>query len=572
VSEGPDTQNRLTYAPGMVEASRDRLSKLAEQQASLRRVAMLVARGVTPSEVFAAVAEEMARCLRVDNAAVLRFENDGTVIVVSGRYEAQIPMTPIGERYPLDGDNVAAMVLATGQPARIDDHEECTGTIARRTRELGMRCTVGTPIVVGGRIWGLAVVASSAREPLPPDTEDRLRDYADLIATAIDNAATRDELQASRDNLSVLVAQQIALRRVATLVASGGGQDEVFAAVAKEMAHCLQVGNAAVLRYEDDATLTYLAGWTEPALRRTIHASDRLPLDQFSGRIFRTGRPARVNSLDDVAEAVRGRLRDRAGTLVGAPIVVYERVWGMAVVASASTDPLPPNTEDRIAEFADLVATGIAAATTREELVASRARIVAAADDARQRIERDLHDGAQQRLVSLRLELRMAEHSVPPELRSVKEQLSGIVSGLTALSTDLQEISRGIHPAILSEGGLAPALRTLARRCPIPANVDVLIEGRLPKPVEVAAYYVVAEALTNAAKYADASNVNICAEIKEANFCLSIQDDGIGGADSRKGSGLIGLNDRVEVVGGHMKVISPPGSGTSLHVNIPLTD
>jgi signal transduction histidine kinase len=148
--------------------------------------------------------------------------------------------------------------------------------------------------------------------------------------------------------------------------------------------------------------------------------------------------------------------------------------------------------------------------------------------------------------------------------------MSGVVSGLTAVSSDLQEISRGIHPAILSEGGLAPALKTLARRCPVPADIDVLVEQRLPDSVEVSAYYVVAEALTNAAKYAQASKVNVCAEVKDGDLRVSIQDDGIGGADSRKGSGLIGLKDRVEVLGGHMKVISPPGSGTSLHVTIPL--
>jgi signal transduction histidine kinase len=242
----------------------------------------------------------------------------------------------------------------------------------------------------------------------------------------------------------------------------------------------------------------------------------------------------------------------------------------MAVVGTTHGDPLPPDTEVRIAEFAELVATAIAAATARAELIASRARIVAAADDARRRLERDLHDGAQQHLVSLGLELRLAEQSIPPEMQSFKEQLSGVISGLTAVSRDLQEISRGIHPAILTNGGLRPALRTLARRCPIPANVDVLVVGRLPESVEVAAYYVVAEALTNAAKYSQASNVNVCAEVGEGNLCLSIQDDGIGGADSRKGSGLIGLNDRVEVLGGHMKVISPPGSGTTLHVTIPL--
>jgi signal transduction histidine kinase len=196
---------------------------------------------------------------------------------------------------------------------------------------------------------------------------------------------------------------------------------------------------------------------------------------------------------------------------------------------------------------------------------------VAAADDARRRLERDLHDGAQQRLVSLGLQVRLAESSAPPELQSLKELMSNIVSGLTAVSSDLQEISRGIHPAILSDGGLAPALKTLARRCPVPANVDVLVERRLGDSIEVAAYYVVAEALTNAAKYAQASNVNVCVETNGANLHLSIQDDGIGGADPSKGSGLIGLKDRVEVLGGHMKVISPLGSGTSLHVTIPLT-
>jgi signal transduction histidine kinase len=165
----------------------------------------------------------------------------------------------------------------------------------------------------------------------------------------------------------------------------------------------------------------------------------------------------------------------------------------------------------------------------------------------------------------------MAEAAAPAELDVLRSQLSDLASGLNVVSTELQEISRGIHPAILSEGGLAPALRTLARRCPIPANIDVLVEGRLREPIEVAAYYVVAEALTNAAKYSRASEVQVCAEINDDDLCLSIQDNGIGGADSHKGSGLIGLKDRVEVLGGHMHIVSPPESGTSLRVTIPLT-
>ena len=159
---------------------------------------------------------------------------------------------------------------------------------------------------------------------------------------------------------------------------------------------------------------------------------------------------------------------------------------------------------------------------------------------------------------------------MPPELRDVRERLSGVVSDLTTVSSDLQQISRGIHPAILSAGGLGPALKTLARRCPVPVSLAVAVERRLPDPVEVAAYYVVAEALTNAAKYAQASKVTVCAETKGASLFVSVQDDGIGGADSRKGSGIIGLKDRVEVLGGHMQITSRSGDGTSLDITIPV--
>ena len=258
-----------------------------------------------------------------------------------------------------------------------------------------------------------------------------------------------------------------------------------------------------------------------------------------------------------------------AGATDAEVILASYAMWGLAAVGAR--ERLPSDTEERLGDFAELVATAIANAEWRAELTASRARIVAAADDARRRLERDLHDGAQQRLVSLGLELRLAEDSVPAELQSLKEKLSGIVSGLTSATEDLQELSRGIHPAILSEGGLGPALKTLGRRCPVPVNLDLAVKRRLPDPVEVAAYYVVAEALTNAAKYARASEVKVCAEAKDATLYLSIQDDGIGGADSHKGSGLIGLKDRVEALGGNLHIDSPPGSGTSLHVTIPLT-
>jgi signal transduction histidine kinase len=232
-------------------------------------------------------------------------------------------------------------------------------------------------------------------------------------------------------------------------------------------------------------------------------------------------------------------------------------------------EPLPSDTEQRICDFADLVSTALANAATRTELIASRARIVAAADDARRRLERDLHDGAQQRLVALGLQARLLENCMPDE-QDLQVQLDDLVTGLTNVTTELQEISRGIHPAILSEGGLGPALKSLGRRSPVSVVLDVAIEHRLPDAVEIAAYYVAAEALTNAAKHANASEVRVCAETTDSTLRLSIEDDGVGGADARKGSGLVGLKDRVETVGGQMRVASAPGSGTSLLVTVPL--
>ena len=245
-------------------------------------------------------------------------------------------------------------------------------------------------------------------------------------------------------------------------------------------------------------------------------------------------------------------------------------MWGAAIVASSQQGLLPSDTEERVSDFADLVAAAIANAANRAELVASRARIVAAADDARRRLERNLHDGAQQQLIVLGLDARMAEASVPAELDGLKQQLAHLASGLREAHEELQEISRGLHPAILSKGGLLPALEALARRSAIPVTFDMAVDRRLPEAVEVAAYYVVAEGLTNAAKHSRASEVTVSANTDDANLFLSVQDNGIGGAHVGKGSGLIGLSDRVEALGGQIKIDCPPEGGTLLHATIPL--
>jgi signal transduction histidine kinase len=554
-----------------VTSCHDRSSLLAEKLAALRRVATLVARGANPSQVFSAVAEEIVHCLNVESAALFRYEAGGAVLVAV--CDPVPELRPGGDRLTPEFDDILTMVLRTGRAARLDTIENAAGSAAAGARQPGVYSGVAVPVVVDGRLWGGVTVGLRRSERLPADTEERISDFAELVATAITHAATRDELQASRDQLRVLATQQSALRRVATLVARDAAPSELFTAVAEEMARCLEVDCASVLHFEADAAAVVVAAYVEPG-EPHLPVGERVTLegDNVAELVLRTGRAARIDDYCSATGALAARLREMGVRCrVGAPIVVDEHVWGVAVVGSSRPEPLATDTEARIAEFADLIATAIAAATTHDELIASRVRIVAAADDARRRLERDLHDGAQQRMVSLGLQLRLAEACVPPELRSLKEQVSRVVSGLAAVSSDLREISRGIHPAILSRGGLGPALKTLARRCPVPVNLDVSVDRPMPESVEVAAYYVVAEALTNVAKYAQASEVTVCAETKGADLYLSVQDDGIGGADTSAGSGLIGLKDRVEVLGGHMQIVSPPGSGTALRATVPLT-
>ena len=347
-------------------------------------------------------------------------------------------------------------------------------------------------------------------QPLSPDAEARLCDFTDLVATAIGNAQTRAELR-------VLAEQQAALRRVATLVARGGSPTEVFSAVAEELAQCLGVHNAALCRLEPEDVATLVASRDELGVTNNL-VGQRFSLagQNIVATVMRSGRVARMDNHDDAAGPAAARIRELGmRSAVGAPIIVDGRLWGAATVSTSDPEPLPADTEASVCDFADLVATAIANAQAHAELTASRARIVAAADHARRRIERDLHDGAQQRLVSLGLELRNVEADVPAHLAPLRERISDLVATVAGVSTELQELSRGIHPAILSRGGLGPAVKVLARRSAIPVELVLSAQRRLPDPVEVAAYYVVAEGLTNAAKYAHASTVEVRVDIGE---------------------------------------------------------
>jgi signal transduction histidine kinase len=368
-----------------------------------------------------------------------------------------------------------------------------------------------------------------------------------------------------------LAAEQAALRRVATLVALGTPPEQVFAAVVQEVGRLLSVEYAGLGRYESDGTLTIVATLVDDR----FPVGSRWPLEgkSVSTLVFDTGRPARIDNYADASGPLGVAAHDRDfdfGAGVGTPVIVEGRLWGVIVVRSRSGQRLPADTEARLASFMELVATAIANAQSRAELMASRARVVAAADQTRRRIERDLHDGIQQRLVSLELELRAARATVPPHLDELKGSLGRVADGLSSVSDELREISHGIHPAILSEGGLKPALNTLRRRSAVPVELSLAADRRLPERVEVAAYYVVSEALTNAAKHAHASVVNVALHTDDAILRLTIRDDGVGGANLGQGSGLIGLRDRVEALGGTLQLTSPAGNGTTLLIEVPL--
>jgi signal transduction histidine kinase len=551
--------------------ARVELRTVADEQAALRHVATLVARAAPPVEVFAAVAEEVGRLLAAEFMVLARYDPADAVTVL-GAWSATGNTPPVGLRHPLSGRGVSSLVRETGRPARIDYHVDGSDAAPPAAREFGIRSAFGAPIGIEGRTWGVAIVASTREEPPPPETEGRLAAFTELVATAVANTQSRAELEASRAESRRAAEEQAALRRVATLVARGVPAAEIFDAVASETKRVLDVDASALMRLESDGSVTILAA--DSALPLVAGVGERvMPSDGTTvARVLDTGRPARIEAYDGAAGSPPERMRSLGyGGSVGAPVVVDGRVWGVMVASWAEARAMPPGSEERLVQFTELVATAIANAQARAELTASRARIVATADETRRRIERDLHDGAQQRLVSLALQLRAAQAAVPPELGELAAELDGVAAGLVGALDELHEFARGIHPAILAEGGLAPALRTLARRSAVAVALNVRVHGRLLEPIEVGAYYVVSEALTNAAKHAGASYAAVEVEAVDGVLRVSVRDDGVGGADFAHGSGLVGLKDRVEALGGRLSLESPRGAGTSVEVELPLT-
>jgi GAF domain-containing protein len=568
-----DTEGRLAAFTELVATAianaqaRVELRGFAEEQAALRRVATMVARAASAEEVFAAVSAEVGRVLSPDVTTMHRYDPDGTHTAVgawSGTGTA-VPFS-VGARTPPGGRTVISVVSETGRPARMDDDAGASGSAADTTRNRGARSVVGVPISVEGRLWGVMCVGSGP-EPLPVDTEKRLAAFTELVATAIANAQARVELRGFAE-------EQAALRRVATLVARAAPAEEVFAAVTAEVGRVLSADVALMSRYDPGGTATIVSAWTSTGAAPPTSVGTRFELGgrNVHTQVFRSGRPERTPRAEASGQATDVFRDWGIRTAVGAPIGVGGRLWGVMSVLSTHDEPLPADTEARLAAFTELVATAIADAEAQAALAASRARIVATADATRRRIERNLHDGAQQRLVSLALHLRgTVRAAVPPDAGELTARLDAVATELTGVLDALREIARGLHPAALADGGLRPALKGLARRSAVPVRLDVRVDGRLPDQIELAAYYTVAETLTNTAKHASATVVDVQAESREGNLHVRVRDDGRGGAVLTEGSGLVGLTDRVEALGGRLALHSPPGAGTTVQISVPFS-
>jgi signal transduction histidine kinase/putative methionine-R-sulfoxide reductase with GAF domain len=561
----PGSEGRLAAFTDLVATAlanaqaHDAVRRFGEEQAALGRVATLVAGGAAPEQVFGAVVDEVSRLLALERIELVRYDGDetGTVIAASGDHPF-----PAGSTWSLADPSVMAMVARTRRAARIDDYSNLEGEIAHAARGAGFRSAIGTPVTVDGRLWGAIIAISTDREPIPERSQTRLGQFTELVATAVANADARHALES-------VAAEQATLRRIATLIATGVQPEEVFAAVTDEVASAFRA-IAGLLRFDHDALALVVVGAMKESDEILVPVGTRWALDDAvaAAEVYRTGRSARSSPAHWVAaEGPIAEVAHRLGTVsaVASPIVVEGGLWGVMTVGAR--EELPPATEQRLEKFTELVSTAIANAEAKSELAASRRRIMTAADEARRRIQRDLHDGIQQRLIALTLNARAMTQRPLGELPGLIEELA---EGLDDASAELREVSRGIHPTILSKAGLEPALKALARRSSVPVELDVSIDERLPAPVEAAAYYVASEALTNVAKHAQASVVELTAVRKEETLTLEVRDDGIGGADENRGSGIVGLTDRVEALGGTISIDSPPRGGTSLSVRLPL--
>jgi len=538
--------------PALVEGTR-----AADQQAALLRVATLVAEGAPEAVIAAAVTSEIGLLFEAERANTMRL--DGDHLRVIGSWHADGSSEAVGLVLAFGGDTISARVVATSAPARIDSAADLQTEFGRlRWAEFGLQASIGAPIVVDGAVWGV-VTASRTQpgDPFPPGAEVRLRDFAALIAQAVVNVEARREM-------AELVDEQSALRRIATLVAGGRPQAEVLDEVTSEAGRLFGASAVTLVQWQGvQDEVVVIASWTAEGTAPIEPGSRYHP--QPGGAtltVLETG--TATQSEEESPE--RGPC-----SVIAAPVITKASLLGALTASRPSDDAFRSGAAVRLRSFADLAAQSIANERAQAELRASRARIVRTADETRRRLERDLHDGAQQRLVALSLALRMAESALDDDPGRTRELLADATRELTVALEELREIARGIHPAILTGRGLRAALEALAERAAVPVELDLELEDRLPETVEAAGYYVVSESLTNVAKHAQSSRATVRARSDGDVVQIEVVDDGVGGADADGGSGIRGLGDRVEALGGRFGLDSPPGEGTRVWARIPLS-
>ena len=535
--------------------ARRELLALADRQAALRRVAELAARDAPAQEVLHVVAREVSVFAGVSFGMVLRYEGDdgeNRIVALHGAPDN----FRVGMRAPGTGDGAVHRVWRTGRAARVENLDLMAGRWPAMAHTRGFTTSAGVPIVIRGALWGALIVVG--QQKFPATIEAELTAFAELAGTAVSAADGREQLK-------LLADEQAAVRHVAELVARGATLDEIFHAVAAQTSCLLPDLTTLLLHYEGNDRAVVVAG-PQPGTRHPL-GSDRDPLDT----VRRTGRPVRIGHPYAGAEAgsSKGFIND---SFVAVPITVEGHVWGALAVSTDSTGspPVPADAEELLTPFAELAAVAIANADNKTKLHASRARVIATADETRRRVQRDVHDGAQQRLVHTIIALKMARDAMTAG-RPAAPLLDEALTNAELASKELRDIVRGILPASLTRGGLHSGLESLLVDLVLPVEMDIRVP-RLTTHIETTAYFIVAEAMTNVVKHARANRARVDVCIDDRALVIEVRDDGIGGADARGGSGLTGLRDRIEASDGSLTVSSPPGTGTLIRATLPLAD
>jgi signal transduction histidine kinase len=553
----PDAEHWLSLFAAIGSAAisgwkaRSDLRRLSEEQTALMRVADLVARRRSEPELFDAVAREASGILDHVAIVLFRLADERTMYVVASHGGP----IPVGTRLEIpkdDGGDFDQLILTLLRRELGKGETDAADQIG--SHALGLGFSVSVPVVVDERVWG-RLSALGETEPLPASTAERLERFAEFVAPAI----AASDAQSAVDRLA---EEQASLLRVSEAVARGMPLHEVFETIAIEASNLLGGVATSLMQYDSSGAATSVSAYRSPA-----PIGLQVPSDAHGiGDVFRTGRAVRVDSFEGTNLAGVARELDVLSG-VAVPITVERMIWG-TLTASSSGSPLASDVEVRLEKFAALAAVAIANAQNKEQLVASRARVQATADEARSRVQRDVHDGAQQQLIQTVLALKLALAAATRD-----EPTDGLITealGYAERATSqLRDVVHGILPVSLSRGGLRAGLESLIVDFPVPVRLD-FDAPRCPSEIEVTAYFVIAESLTNVVKHAQASRIEVGVHIEDGQLVVTIADDGIGGADPSRGSGMVGLNDRLQAQGGALAIESQLDRGTSLRATLPI--